>query len=236
MSARWWAQLVGALGVVAAVPTVVLLAIGPDRSQPAELFAGAGGVAFVLLALTFLSVGVLVATRVPTNRIGVIFCITGFGNIAQLLTWQYADVGLHPAGRLPGAAAAATANAAFGEVVAPLLGIAILLFPTGRLPTRQWWPALASLGVAVLLLEVSGLFRPGRYDAPFASVSNPFGIAGTRGVLHAADTAGWLFVLVGLGQRSHRSVSADAEPPATSAAGSTSCSPSGRLRRPWPRR
>ena len=40
--------------------------------------------------------------------------------------------------------------------------------------------------------------RPGPYDAPFAAVTNPFGL-GSRSALKAVDFAGWLLVVAGLG-------------------------------------
>ena len=41
--------------------------------------------------MTFASVGALVARRVPENRIGSIFLLTGLANSVQLLSWQYAE-------------------------------------------------------------------------------------------------------------------------------------------------
>src|SRR5215831_2876173 len=115
-----------------AIPIVVLLAIGPGEVLPTDIFSGIGGVAFLVLALAFAAVGGLVSLRVPENRIGWIFCLTGFVTALQLLIWQYADVGLHATDRLPGAKAAAVLNAAFGEAGAGLLALALLLFPDGR--------------------------------------------------------------------------------------------------------
>ena len=198
VTARRWAVLMWTLSVATAVPTVVLLAVGPDVTLPSELFRGPAGVAFLLLALVFASVGVLIASRVPANRIGVVFCVVGLATALQLLSWQYADVGLHPPGRLPGAPDVATFNSVFSEATAGLLGIPLLLFSTGRLPSRRWWPALASLVAGMLLVVVAGALRPGPYDQPFASVSNPLSIGGPRAMFDAADFAGWLFVLAGI--------------------------------------
>jgi hypothetical protein len=40
--------------------------------------------------------------------------------------------------------------------------------------------------------------RPGRFDAPFASVVNPTGLAGARGVTVAANVIGWLLMIAGV--------------------------------------
>ena len=135
----------------------------------------------------------------PENRIGWIFLLTGLANSVQLLSWQYADVGLHAIHRLPGARGGPVFNTVIGEATAGLLGLSLLLFPDGRLPSRRWRPALASLVLGMLLFVLAGTLRPGRYAEPFAEVSNPFGLPGARGVMDAVDLAGWLLVVAGIG-------------------------------------
>jgi signal transduction histidine kinase len=196
---RLIAALAWGLCVVIAVATLVLLVIGPGRVLSSDIFSGVGGASFLILALTFASVGALVARRVPENRIGWIFLFTGLANSIQLLSWQYADVGLHASHRFPGAHGAAVFNTVISEATAGLLGLSLLLFPDGRLPSRRWRPALASLLVGMGLLVLAGMLRPGPYAEPFARVSNPFGLAGARGVMDAVDIAGWLFVVCGIG-------------------------------------
>jgi hypothetical protein len=197
MTARRVALAAWATCVVMAVPTTILLAVGPGRVLPSDIFAGVGGLAFLVLALAFASVGALVARRVPANRIGLVFCLTGLWNSVQLLTWQYADVGLHTT-RLRGAAAAAILNTAISEASAGMLVLSLLLFPDGRLPSRRWGAALVGLLGGMALLTLAGTFHPGAYAEPFASVSNPFGIHGARGVLDAVDLVGW-FLVIGAG-------------------------------------
>ena len=187
------------LCVVFGVATLVLLVIGPSRVRPSDIFSGVGGLSFLILALTFASVGAIVARRVPENRIGWTFLVTGLANSVQLLSWQYADVGLRATHRLPGAPGAAGFNTVIGEATAGLLGLSLLLFPDGRLLSRRWRPALASLLVGMALLVLAGTLRPGRYAEPFAQVSNPFGLAGARRAMDAVDLAGWLFVWAGIG-------------------------------------
>jgi len=199
LTARRIAALIWGLCLVIALAALALLAIGPGRVLPSDVFSGVGGMSFLVLAMTFASVGVLVARRVPESRIGWIFLLTGLANCVQLLTWQYADVGLHATDLLPGASAAAVFNSVISEATAGLLGLSLLLFPDGRLPSRRWRPALASLFVGMALLVLTGTIRPGRYAEPFAQVSNPFGVSGARGVIDGVDFAGWLFVIAGIG-------------------------------------
>jgi hypothetical protein len=187
-----------AICVLIAVPTLVLVVIGPGRALPSDIFAGLGGAAFLILALTFASVGAIVAWRRPENAIGWIFCFVGLANCLQLLTWQYADVGLH-AHRLPGTTAAAVFNSMIGEATAGLLALPLLLFPDGRLPSRRWQPVLGALLAGMALLVLAGTLRPGSYSEPFARVSNPFGVPGARDAMDAIDVAGWVLVIAGIG-------------------------------------
>ena len=201
VTARRAAGLMWLACVVLAVPTAVLLAIGPSEilaTQPNDIFAGIGGAAFLLLGLTFASVGAIVVRRVPDNRIGWVFSVAGLLNVVNLVTWQYADVDLHTAHHLPGSTAAVVINTVMGEEVAAWFGLAVLLFPDGRLPSRRWRPVLVGLLAGMALLVVAGTLTPGRYDEPFAAVSNPFGVPGTRAAMDAVDMAGWLLVFAGL--------------------------------------
>src|SRR5258708_3559664 len=82
--------------------------------------------------------------------------------------------------------------------IAGLLGLSLLLFPDGRLPSRRWRPALTTLLLGMALLVVAGTLRPGPYAEPFAGVTNPFGLGGAPRAMAAVDLAGWLFVVAGL--------------------------------------
>jgi signal transduction histidine kinase len=201
LNARRLAVLVWALCVVMAVPTAVLLVLEPGGvlpNLPSDIFSGLPGASALLLSLTFASVGAVVARRVANNRIGWVFLGTGFFNGVGLLSWQYVDVDLHTAHHLPGAAAAAVINGVLSEQGAGWLGLSLLLFPDGRLPSRRWWPSLAGLLLGMGLLVTAGTLRPGSYNEPFAALSNPIGLPGARGALAAVDVVGWLLVIAGI--------------------------------------
>ena len=157
-----------------------------------------------ILSLAYPAVGVLIASRLPSNPIGWIFCALGLLYVVQRFTTAYADYAL-------------LENLAFpwGEVAAwfstwimfanPALGVfLVLLFPDGRLTSRRWrivaWVTV--LGAAMTALGVA--FMPGilvthRY------VNNPFGIVGvvgpgvtTFGFFGASRLLGWTLVLMSL--------------------------------------
>jgi hypothetical protein len=97
---------------------------------------------FTLLSVAFLGtyagVGAVLAWRVPRNPIGWLFLVAGLGVLWGGASEEYAKYALETApGSLPfGAAVAWVNNWAFLVVAAvPLI---LLLFPTGRLPSRAW--------------------------------------------------------------------------------------------------
>jgi hypothetical protein len=167
------AGLAAAVCAAAAIATVVLLVLGPGRRLRDDLFGCVGGASFVLLSLAYACVGAVVAARVPENPIGWMFCATGLAFGLATLSYEYARYGLYATARPP--AGASLVAALPSEPIAGLLGLTVLLFPDGHLPSRRWRPAAASL-----LLAVTDVLRPGRLDEPFATASNPLGVPGWR--------------------------------------------------------
>jgi hypothetical protein len=189
------AGLAAAVCATTAIATLVLLVLGPGRSLRDDLGGGVGGASFVVLSLAYASVGAVVAARVPENPIGWMFCATGLAQGLTTLSYEYARYGLYATAEpLVGASAAAALP---GEPTAALLGLTLLFFPDGHLPSRRWRPAAASLLLAVALLAATNVLRPGPLDEPFATVANPLGIPGWRGAMDVVNAGGWLLVLVG---------------------------------------
>ncbi len=184
------------LSIAIAFASTVLLVLGPGRPVEADVFAGIGGASFLVLSLTFGSVGAMVAGRVPENRIGWIFCAIGVLCGMSVLAWAYADYGLNAtSGATPGAALAAVFPS---EALAPMFGFALLVFPDGHLPSRRWRPVAALLALSMALLLVSDVVRPGALDAPFRTASNPLGVPDVRAATIAMNDAGWVLAPVGL--------------------------------------
>ena len=194
MTARRAAALTWAVCVAIALPTLVLLVLGLGKSTPADEFGltGAGGLAFLVAALAFATTGALVASRVPSNPIGWIFCLIGFVLAAGNLPYQYADYALYVApGSLPGGVTAAVVQnlglpSAFG-----LLGLSLLLFPDGRLLSRRWRPAAAAALLGSAALAVGYTLRPGKLDEPFERITNPFGV-GSFELMDGLSGLGWM--------------------------------------------
>jgi MFS family permease len=113
-------------------------------------------------------VGALVATRLPGNPYGWLWCAVGL---------SYAVSGLSPlvrvAGGPPGLAWVLQGWGFVGFLC--LLVFVFLLFPTGRLPGRRWrWVGRAAVGVAVVL----ALLVPFTFDPAAPAVATSWAVRG----------------------------------------------------------
>ncbi len=196
MTARRVAALAWAISVAVAVLSLVLVALGAGERTPADEFGltDFGGLAFIVAALAFATTGALVASRVRANAIGWIFCLMGFLIGVGNLAYQYADYALYvSSGSLPGGATAAVLQNLGLTPTFGLLGLALLLFPDGRLPSRRWLPALSIALLGSTLVGAGYALRPGALDEPFETVTNPFGI-GTLELMDTLSGLGWLLM------------------------------------------
>jgi hypothetical protein len=187
--------------VAVALVTSGLLFVDALHATPADDFvlSGFGGVSFVVASLAFATVGTLVAARVPGNRIGPIFCVMGLILGVGNLLFQYADLALFIAPSLPAGEATAWLQnfglpSCFG-----LLGVAVLLFPDGRLPSRRWRWVLVLAYAGIALTAIGYAFRPGVLDEPFEHVVNPLGIGGMFGLMDALSGVGWMLMGASVG-------------------------------------
>jgi signal transduction histidine kinase len=189
MNGRRVSALCFGLTLLVAATAAVFLVLGPGRPLPNDLFGGVAGGAFLALALAYGTVGAVVAFRVPGNRIGWLFSLIALLSALNGLTYSYAEYGIY-AVEQPLAREAALVWSSL-ELVAPLLGLSLLLLPDGRLPSRLWRPVAAALLLATALLPLSRLLVPGPLEDPFGGITNPLGIAGARDALEALDLGAW---------------------------------------------
>jgi len=137
------AWLITMVALVLSVPTVALLILGAGEDTPGDGFGlgGYGGLAFLGAALVFVVTGAAIAKQASSNPISWLFCLMGGCVGTGTLAYQYADQALYVADpALPGGVTAAWLQ---NVLIAPafgMLGIALLIFPDGRLPSRRWWP------------------------------------------------------------------------------------------------
>lgn len=143
---------------------------------------------FLPFALSYLIVGGLIASRHPENAIGWFLLAALFTLSANEFMRWYANMGLEmQPGSLPAVeVSAALTNAMEGIGYTLLLIFPFLLFPSGRILSQRWLPALwlAWFAVIIQFLEV---FRPGPLDY-FPDWNNPLGIEQLSGYYEISGT------------------------------------------------
>jgi signal transduction histidine kinase len=195
-SVRPAVALLWGLTVAVAAAAAVFLVLGPGRALPEDLFGGISGAAWLTLALAFATVGALIVSRLPGHRVGWLFAGLGLLIALNQLSYSYATWGLYAQrGEVPGLT---VAPLGWGQPIAPLIGLSLLLFPDGRLPSRRWRPVAAMSAVAILGF-VATVLRPGPFDVPFDRVSNALGVPGMREAINALNGACWMLTYVALG-------------------------------------
>jgi signal transduction histidine kinase len=157
--------------------TSEVIPAGLPGQRPGPGFAVLTG----LLSLAFPMIGALIASRLPTNPIGWIFCGMGVLYSAGRFTGAYADYALTENFAFPGGEYTAWFSSCLWFAGLTLGVFLILLFPDGRLPSRWWrlvaWAAL--LGVALAVLGFG--FMPDYLIVTHPYVENPFGVIGVIG-------------------------------------------------------
>ncbi len=166
-TAAWLAWSVWAVCVVLIALTLVLdftteelpLELGGFRYDPG--FAVLTGV----LSLAYPAVGALIASRLPTNPIGWIFCGLGLLYATQRFAMAYADYALLETFALPWGEFAAWFST-WIRFFYPTLGVFLmLLFPGGRLPSRRWRIVVWADGLGSRHERAWGCLHAG-YSAP----------------------------------------------------------------------
>ena len=151
---------------------------------------------FLLVSLSFATVGALVASRQPKNAIGWIFCALGVCNSLALASQGYAIYALlrGPA-YLPGGAVANWLSFLLaGPIVFAMFALVLLLFPDGR-PLSRRWRAVVWVDLTAIALIFAFAFKPGPLDTSLLDTNNPFGIHGAGALLEALGIAGLLLAL-----------------------------------------
>jgi two-component system NarL family sensor kinase len=128
--------------------------------------------------LAYSTLGALIVTRQPKNRVGWLFCAIGLFAIAALFSAYYAlyTLWVQP-GSLPGGLVAAWVQNWIWVVSSGLLVVFLpLLYPNGRLLSRRW-RLVGWFSACMMALETLGAaFHPGPLYNYLPLVNNPLGI------------------------------------------------------------
>src|SRR5215211_3672978 len=181
MSSRTAAWLAWSLCAVCVV--LIVLALWLDFLTDLIVTEGPSTMAVLtgVLSLAYPTVGALIASRLPTNPIGWIFCGLGLLYVAQRFTTAYADYALLWNFAFPGGEYMAWFSTVVEYPGIILAGVFLtLLFPDGRLLSPRWrivaWMAVLGAGLA----GISDAFNPDGLNTPY-DVENPFGVSAAIG-------------------------------------------------------
>jgi hypothetical protein len=147
-------------------------------------------VLFRIMSLAFPTVGALIASRRPENPIGWIFCGTGLLFGVQAFASGYAEYAMrgHP-GSLPGGEFLAWISSWIGVPTVPLAGaLLILLFPNGKLPSRNWRPVVWMAACGTVMLTLWAALGPGPLSFQ-PTFDNPLGRGGAIGELGPSESS-----------------------------------------------
>ncbi len=149
---------VALLAAAAAVADLILFGLNAGSTGATDFGAGSVGLRteIPIFAIAFVSIGALIASRLPTNWVGWIFWACGIEAAIQSLMTEYSWTGAR-LGPLPGATETGWLAGALGEPIFLLaFTFILLLFPDGHLPSRRWAPVALAAGI---LIALSGLIQ-----------------------------------------------------------------------------
>jgi hypothetical protein len=202
MSARaasWVAWSLVAVSLLIMTVGLVLIFLGWSTPLP-EGWTPWQGQAILALGISGAPIlGGLIASRRPENPYGWLWLGFGMGFALLLLAQVYAAYSLEVRpGSLPAARTVGNVVAGVGWMVSTsLFPFLLLLFPTGRLPSRRWRPVAWATVAAGVTALVSAPFMP--LEDNFIPGENPLGVGGTLGgVFTFLGFAGVVIILVAI--------------------------------------
>jgi len=153
-------------------------------------------VLFLLLFMSFVTVGALVASWRPRNAVGWTFCALGLCGTLTTASEGYAVYALATKpGLLPGGEGMAWLSGLLGgPITFAMFALVLLLFPDGRPLSRRWRPFVWLNLIAVALI-LAFAFKPGPIGTSLLDIANPFGIQGAGALLEAIGISGIFLTL-----------------------------------------
>src|SRR5215204_6313877 len=153
-------------------------------SASARSFPSLGTIVLLALpALTFTTVGAVVASRRPENPIGWIFCAGGLILSVTASATNYTEYALNAStGSLPGVQYAAWISSwAPAPTLLLVATMLFLLFPDGKLSSREWGFVAWTAVVASVVVAVGDALGRSNLGTDHGSMGNPFAVEGAVG-------------------------------------------------------
>jgi signal transduction histidine kinase len=158
---------------------LAFIAVSAVVSITLALESGWYEVFFVAVLAIFPIVGVVLASRRPSNPLG--WIMLGIGVAWALPSGTYGVYGLTEGRHLPGAAYALALGGPTWVWFIGGSGFLLLLFPDGHLPSRRWRWFAWTIGAGMALLTLFLLVSPGNFtDYGLPQIRNPMGIQALR--------------------------------------------------------
>ena len=191
---RWAAWSLWALTILLVALAGVIVAASPAAAR----YAQENELGYLIFAVLFSTVGVVVAWHRPGNPIGWLFGLIGLLGAVALVGNGYAALAVLDAGALPGGTWAALLAVWADRALVLLLVLLFLLFPDGHLPNCSWQPLLRLLVASLLLFGLVDLLGPDAIQDVLPGVPNPVGLKATGPLWEAGLAAFDLLILVSL--------------------------------------
>jgi hypothetical protein len=174
------------LAGAAAVAQVAALVLAGLNTQANHLSIARFGICLAVTAAVALYAGVgrVIASRLPGNAIGWLLCLVGLLSALSLLAEQYALFGIATVpGSVPAVRIIGWLSGPLAVPVIAMVGLIVLLFPDGRLPSRRWRPVVWAIVVITAALMMTNTQTGGTVAGSFtgalavAGVSYPSPVA-----------------------------------------------------------
>ena len=152
-SVRALPWIVAAVTVAQVTATLVLDLSASDAAGRYRL--GPTGVLFIIGVAVFAPVGALIALRQPRNPLGWIALFVGFFVSLNDALFQYVVSATYDGRELPAAAVVGWIQTWIWTVGFSLMGLLVLLFPTGSPPSPRWRSVMWMLVVPPVVVPVT---------------------------------------------------------------------------------
>jgi hypothetical protein len=174
-AAAWLAWSLCAFSLALTALSLLLLALNLSHPDAHVYEFWDGG---TLVALSFSIIGAVIASRLPANPLGWLFCVAACGAAVDHFGAEYAIYALlaQPTS-LPAGEALAWLATWVWILYVGCIALSLLLFPNGRLPSSRWrW--LAWLSVFMTIAGALWVALSPGVIGNLGSIRNPLGIEG----------------------------------------------------------